>query len=610
MTITTEAHPRALLAEARRALGIEQLVLSIHDASFPSQSDEATGRGTPYSRGARALLLWAMDQGFTGIQFGPQGETSRVNPSPYDGTAFARTVLSVALWPLAHDPAWEGILDPRTLESIVAGAPAARDGNGSLRADYPYVYDAQRRALREARARMRPDGALARRFARFRRDHAAWLDRDARMEALTARFGTDDWRAWPPGPRDVEADDPEAEFFAFGQFVAHVQHEELLRFAESEGLALFGDLHIGLSFRDCFEREGLFVRDYRMGAPPSRTNPDGQPWGYPVFEPDSEEALALFRARVEKLLTEFHGIRIDHPHGLVCPWVYAADAPNPVEAVNRGARFLESPDLPDHPGLARRAVARADQLDRAVPRYADGWVRSLDEAQIDRYCQKFAVVIDAARARGRATDNVLCEVLSTCPYPLARVLERYGLGRFRVTQKADPRVPEDTYRSDRAQRADWIMLGNHDTPPIRRALRAFPAQGKIAPWCDYLEARLGAGAIDRDAVAADPTALARPMFADLFVGSAAHVSVFFEDLMGGERIYNAPGTASGDNWSLRIGNDFLAVYRARLRTGEALSVPRAMAAALRARGARAGTPPHAALAARLDALADLPAEGA
>jgi 4-alpha-glucanotransferase len=579
-----------ILAEARSALGIEELVLVIHDASFPSREDEDTGRGSPYSRGARDLLAWAKQQGFTGIQFGPQGETSAQNPSPYDGTVFAKTILSAAFWPLAHDPAWEGILSPRTLDAIVAGAPP--DGR---RVDYPYVYQAHRRAMREAWAHADREGDLWERFRRFRQKQAWWLERDARLEALSVAYGTDDWRAWPADHRGARAPDAEEELFAFGQFVVHAQHDELLRHANDQALRLFGDLHVGFSFRDGYDRSSLFLADYVMGAPPSRTNADGQPWGYPVLDPRSTEGLALFRARVEKMLSEFHGLRVDHPHGLVCPWVYARQHTDAVRAVNEGARLFESPDLPDHPELAAFAIARNEQIQREVARYADGWVTELDEAQVDQYCRQFQVLMDAARAQGRDTKDILCEVLSTCPHPLHRVLKRYGLGRFRVTQKADPRDENDTYRSDRATFGDWIMLGNHDTSPIWRAVATWPGRGLVTPWCDYLERRLGAGSVDREAIGRDPMHLAHLMFADLFAGEAGHVSVFFPDLMGSSVLYNVPGLISDDNWSERIGNDFASVYNARSAEGRALSVPRALATALRAKG-------RDELATRLDAL--------
>ena len=39
--------------------------------------------------------------------------------------------------------------------------------------------------------------------------------------------------------------------------------------------------------------------------------------------------------------------------------------------------------------------------------------------------------------RGAVAEDLVCEILSTQPYPLARVCARHDLGRFRVTQKAN-----------------------------------------------------------------------------------------------------------------------------------------------------------------------------
>src|SRR5262245_17302955 len=71
-------------------LGVRRMLLAIHDASFPSDIDEDTGRGSPATRAAVRLFEFARALGFTGIQLGPQGQTSRDNPSPYDATMFSR----------------------------------------------------------------------------------------------------------------------------------------------------------------------------------------------------------------------------------------------------------------------------------------------------------------------------------------------------------------------------------------------------------------------------------------------------------------------------------------------------------------------------------------
>src|SRR5262249_18401054 len=159
----------------------------------------------------------------------------------------------------------------------------------------------------------------------------------------------------------------------------------------------------------------------------------------------------------------YDGLRVDHPHGLVDPWVYRTGSADPIAAVRAGARLFSSPDLHDHPSLAAFAIARPEQLDRSEVRWADGWVATLDDGQVDRYAGQFARIVERLRARGHRKGDLLCEVLSTWPYPLRRVMEREGLGRLVVTQKANLDDPRDVYRSENARPADWIMVGNHDT---------------------------------------------------------------------------------------------------------------------------------------------------
>jgi hypothetical protein len=74
------------------------------------------------------------------------------------------------------------------------------------------------------------------------------------------------------------------------------------------------------------------------------------------------------------------------------------------------------------------------------------------------------------------------------------------------------------------------------------------------------------------------------MFAELFVGPAANVLVFWADLFGEREAYNTPGVISADNWTMRVPRSFREVYRSRVASGEALDVPSALALALRARG--------------------------
>ncbi|WNG23385.1 4-alpha-glucanotransferase [Cystobacter fuscus] len=619
---------RRHVTAALAALDVRNLVLSLHDPSLPGAPGEDVGRGSPYAAGGQRFFEFARELGFTGIQLGPQGQTTEDNPSPYDGTLFSRNVLNVALGELMREEPWGALLRPERVRAVAASRPG-----GESRVPHRHVFRVQEEALEEAwetfqfkRAQAQPGGVIARvaeRFEDFQREHAQWLERDALYDVLCLEHGRSYWREWSsewdrrlwnPRPSEEGAfahrrqvlrtkHAARVEAYAFRQFLVHEQHRTLRERTAAWGLKLYGDLQIGYSPRDAWAWQGLFLGSYLMGAPPSRTNPEGQPWNYPVLDPSRYHeppgqphayepvakpgpVLWFMAARVNKMLAEYDGLRIDHPHGLVCPWVYRAGELEPVRAVQNGARLFASPDLADHPELARYALVPPEGLDRSVARYADGWVRELSPEQVTRYSALFDAIIAAVHAQGRQVSDLLCEVLSTMPYPLRRVLEQYGLGRFRVTQKADLTNPRDVYRGENAEPADWIMLGNHDTKSIWALAERWFAVGEARAQADYLAWRLHPEEEGREAFAQrlveERGMLVQAKFADLFVSRAENVMVFFADLLGLKETYNAPGTVSDENWSLRIPQEYRREYGEKLGRDEALNLPGALALALRA----------------------------
>lgn len=613
-----------VLALALQVLGVRNLVVGIHDPAFPGDPGDDGGRGSPYSRGAQRWFACVRALGFTGVQLGPQGQTSASNPSPYDGTIFARNTLSIDLRALVDGT--EPLLREDILAAIAAGTPS---GPATRRVPYRYAFAAQDRALGEVSARFeatRPKEVAAR-LAAFKQAHAPWLERSAVYEALRAVHGDLGFRRWThaggsvadrdlwdPPPEHAEAaaqrrssllreQHRRVDAFALAQMVVHEQHQVLRHRCRRLGLDLYGDLQIGLSDQDVFSYRSALLRGYVMGAPPSRTTPEGQPWNYALLDPEQASpqggAMRLFLARVDKMFDEYDGLRIDHPHGLVCPWVYRADQIDPLSAVQNGARLLCSPDLPEHPELARFALVEASQLRRDVPRYADGWVAELRPQQVDRYAVFFDAMVASARSHGRDRRALVCEILSTLPRPLAAVLARHGLGRFRVVQKANLDDDQDVYRPENARPEDWIMVGNHDTLPIWRLVKTWQNTDRGAAWARYLAAKLGKDATE---IAGSPGRMAHAIFATMFASAAENVSVFFTDLFGIEEPYNTPGTISDDNWSLRLGADFERDYQARLATDEALNLPGALALAFAARPSSFQRQ-HADLVERLEKLA-------
>lgn len=515
------------IREALSALGIKHLALGVHDANFPGDPSEDIGRGTPNGKGADDFFRFASELGFDVIQLGPQGETSEFDPSPYNGSVFVRNPLSIAIGAIA------GLVSDELRRRVVIPP--------SDRCDHRHASSAMRMIL---------DDLV---------DHDPRVgphDRWGLFDALTEANGGRDFTEWTTSSSSVRS----MQRTHLAQQIVRAQHQAMRERTRALGLALYADLQVGWSRRELWAFPECFMPHHRMGAPPSRTNPDGQAWGYPVLDPSRPREVAdLLDERFRRMANEYDGVRVDHPHGLVCPWVYRQD-------VQRGGRLHESPSDPE---LAPFAIAREEQLDRTRVPWDEHWVRALDDDQVAAY----AVHIDRLIHHvGR--ERVLCEVLSTMPYPLGRVMERHNLGRFRVTQKAALDDPRDVYRSENARPNDWIMVGNHDTAPIWLVTRSWD----LDKHARYLEERL------QQPIARDPLSLARAKLAELFASPAENVYVWWGDLLGETDWYNRPGTIADDNWSRRIPRDYRRVYAERCAAGAALDLRVALETALRARG--------------------------
>lgn len=631
---------RRLIQQALRFLDIDRFVLSVHGRSFPSLPHEDFGRGTPYSKGARAFLEFARDLGFNTVQLGPQGLTSRSDPSPYSSSVFARDPLLLAASTLSEVPGAADFVRNDDARRVIEGA---RAGIGTNRVDLDAAWRYGDMFLETAQSRLAALPAPPTGFETFRRSrlHARidWLKRDTVYEILASLTGTDDWRQWgPPAAGALDAhlfshgrahDRAVAERitsllksnariagrFQLGQYLVHLQHRHFKDHVASMGMDVFGDVQIGYSHRDRWAWGPLFLKGYVLGAPPSRSNIEGQPWGYPVLDPrlmhpagESREhgiARAFTEERFDTLLDEYHGLRIDHPHGLVCPWVYREDDPDSFHAVQNGARLNCAPNLPDHPELAQFALIGPEQIDTSgrTTRYDDEYVRDLRPEQVERFGAVIETILAHAAERGLPRSAILCEVLSTWPNPLKAVMMQHGLGRFCVTQKADPHDPHDPYRSENTSPNDWIMVGTHDTKPIWRVVGTQSRQWR-EDRAGLLAMHLSDRADERDRLrrlyASDQAAFCRAMFAELFLAPARNVLVFWADLLGTHETYNQPGTVGEHNWTLRVPRDYRQSYAARCARGEAFDVGACLATALRVRSRGIDEGDMLSLADRLD----------
>jgi 4-alpha-glucanotransferase len=180
---------------------------------------------------------------------------------------------------------------------------------------------------------------------------------------------------------------------------------------------------------------------------------------------------------------------------------------------------------------------------------------------------------------------------------------RHGLGRFCVTQKADPHNPDDVYRGENTAPNDWIMVGTHDTHPLATVIGTWSARRR-ADRAALLARNLSPDPAKRERLrrlyAADSGTFTQAMFTELFLAPARNVSVFFADLFGMRQTYNQPGTVGAHNWTLRVPPDYRRRYADGCEGKTAFDVAACLAAALRIRAGEVAEGDVTALARRLE----------
>src|SRR5947209_1101909 len=288
----------------------------------------------------REFIDWAAEIGFKVVQLLPINEMGADN-SPYNAiSAMAIEPTTLYLAPGA----------PEQLTSEDFGKVLDQFNVGKLRRG-SVKYDEVRnvkRALLEA-AFQKFDYPPT--FKEFRQRESQWLDEYVFFRALMERNGESEaWDHWPeeqqsfPGAlewRDSLSEDDRRlfadreNFFAYVQWLARDQWNEVKNYAQRRGVGLMGDIPFGVSYysADVFAKRDQFVLDWCGGAPPETHFKDdkftqkwGQNWGIPLYRWPAmrERGFDWWRQRVRAVANCFHLFRIDHVLGFyriyAFPW--------------------------------------------------------------------------------------------------------------------------------------------------------------------------------------------------------------------------------------------------------------------------------------------------
>ena len=120
----------------------------------------------------------------------------------------------------------------------------------------------------------------------------------------------------------------------FTQYHLHLQLKAAADYARSKGVVLKGDIPIGVNF-DSVETKThpqLFNLDSQTGAPPDAFSPNGQNWGFPTYNWNSQlstlnsQLVTWWHRRLVWMSQYFDAFRIDHVLGFFRVWEVPADA--------------------------------------------------------------------------------------------------------------------------------------------------------------------------------------------------------------------------------------------------------------------------------------------
>jgi 4-alpha-glucanotransferase len=162
-----------------------------------------------------------------------------------------------------------------------------------------------------------------------------WLGPYVRWCVLRDRHGSPDPRDWGGDARhDPErvdalldpddADHDDARFHAWMQWHLRRQLDAAADHAHARGVALKGDLPIGVSPTsvEVWTRPELFHVGAQTGAPPDAFAEQGQNWGFPTYdwEAMAADGHAWWRRRFAAMARTFDAYRIDHVLGFFRIW--------------------------------------------------------------------------------------------------------------------------------------------------------------------------------------------------------------------------------------------------------------------------------------------------
>lgn len=296
---------------------------------FSLRSEDGSGAGD--FTDLKKIAQWAALTGQRVIQILPVNDTTtsytRADSYPYSG-------ISVnALHPLYLNPYDAGEIPHGKLkESLDA---RARELNSLEEIDYEKTIRLKWEYIRLLYSHDAGKCEKSPQYKEFFEANRHWLLPYAAFCTLRDRFKTADFTKWEDyshyTPEKVEemflpenASRKTMLMHIYVQYHLHLQLRQAIEYAHSVGVAIKGDIPIGITPHsvEAWTRAEYFNMDSQAGAPPDDFAPNGQNWGFPTYNwmAIAADGYRWWKERFGKMAEYFDIYRIDHVLGFFRIW--------------------------------------------------------------------------------------------------------------------------------------------------------------------------------------------------------------------------------------------------------------------------------------------------
>lgn len=164
-----------------------------------------------------------------------------------------------------------------------------------------------------------------------------WIKGYTVFKTLKEKYMQASWKTWSKEDQKIDADAidrfwktedaairEKLVFFAWCQYVCHIQFKKACDAVKKEGIILKGDMPILMDEDSCdaWQHKEIFNHTLRAGSPPDMYNSNGQNWGFPIYNWKylKKNDYSWWKDRLISASQYYSAYRLDHILGFFRIW--------------------------------------------------------------------------------------------------------------------------------------------------------------------------------------------------------------------------------------------------------------------------------------------------